>query len=210
MNWMVHVSSTMWKIKNQPSNSTSSCSDNALHLLGSCDGQIKLIEDFKWCLHFQSGVAFWKAILRDVYFEGPNWHLKGIEDFNLEQHWLKSARFREMVWREVAKRNAACRSPTDLRHLLTTEVHRICVKNLDEKLHRCNNYKSIDWSEWQSSLSDRPPECIPKPSFVDDIVGRRTDASASVDLGSRAWRSRDDLIGLLWSGPSWGGGGGSH
>ena len=32
MNYMVHVSSTMWRIKNQPSNSTS-CSDNVLPLL---------------------------------------------------------------------------------------------------------------------------------------------------------------------------------
>ena len=33
MSYMVHVSSTMWRIKNQSSNSTSCSSDNALHLL---------------------------------------------------------------------------------------------------------------------------------------------------------------------------------
>ena len=32
MNYMVHASNTIWRIKNQPSNSTS-CSDNALRLL---------------------------------------------------------------------------------------------------------------------------------------------------------------------------------
>ena len=32
----------------------------------------KYIEDFKWCLHFQFGVAFWRVVLREVYFEGLN------------------------------------------------------------------------------------------------------------------------------------------
>ena len=30
------------------------------------------IEDFKWRLRFQSRVAFWRVVLREVYFEGPN------------------------------------------------------------------------------------------------------------------------------------------
>ena len=34
--------------------------------------QADYIEDFKWRLHFQFGVVFWKAVLREVYFEGPN------------------------------------------------------------------------------------------------------------------------------------------
>ena len=42
------------------------------------------IEDFKWHPHFQSRVAFWRVILRDVYFKGPKSCLKGIQDFNLE------------------------------------------------------------------------------------------------------------------------------
>ena len=33
---------------------------------------VDYIEDFKWCLHFQFGVAFWRVVLRKVYFEGPN------------------------------------------------------------------------------------------------------------------------------------------
>ena len=35
--------------------------------------------DFKWRLPFQLGVAFWRVVLREVYFEGPNhiwWALK--------------------------------------------------------------------------------------------------------------------------------------
>jgi hypothetical protein len=30
------------------------------------------IESFKWRLHFQSRVALWRVVLRDVYFEGSN------------------------------------------------------------------------------------------------------------------------------------------
>ena len=30
------------------------------------------VEDFKWRLHFQFGVAFWRVVLREVYFEWPN------------------------------------------------------------------------------------------------------------------------------------------
>ena len=36
------------------------------------------IEDFKWHLDFQFGVAFWRVVLREVYLE------TFIEDFNLE------------------------------------------------------------------------------------------------------------------------------
>jgi hypothetical protein len=68
---MVHVCNTMWKIKNQPSNSTS-CSDNALLLLVLMVGKLTYTEDFKWCLHFRFGVAFCRVVLREVYFEGPN------------------------------------------------------------------------------------------------------------------------------------------
>ena len=34
--------------------------------------RVDYIEDFRWCLHFQFGVAFWMVVLREVYFEGPN------------------------------------------------------------------------------------------------------------------------------------------
>ena len=34
--------------------------------------QTYYIEDFKWRLHFQFEVAFWRVVLREVYFEGPN------------------------------------------------------------------------------------------------------------------------------------------
>ena len=57
---MVYVSSIMWRIKNQPSNSI------------SCDcwflWQAYYIEDFKWCLHFQFGVVFWRVVLRKVEY----------------------------------------------------------------------------------------------------------------------------------------------
>ena len=73
----------MWRIKNQSSNSTS-CSDNALiRLLVVVAGGF-VFEDFKWCLHFQVGVAFWRVVWREVCicwrkgkiaFEGPHWRL---------------------------------------------------------------------------------------------------------------------------------------
>ena len=34
--------------------------------------RIYYIKDFKWRLHFQFGVAFWRVVWREVYFEGPN------------------------------------------------------------------------------------------------------------------------------------------
>ena len=46
------------------------------------------IEDFKWRLYIQFGVAFWRVVLREVYIWRAKSCLKGIEDFNLE-HWLK-------------------------------------------------------------------------------------------------------------------------
>ena len=34
--------------------------------------QVDYIEDFKWCLRIQFGVAFGRVVLRGVYFKGPN------------------------------------------------------------------------------------------------------------------------------------------
>ena len=62
---------TMWRIKNQPSNSIA-CSDNALCLLVLVAG--KLHRRLQVCLHFQFGVMLWERYI-----------LKGIEDFN---HWV--------------------------------------------------------------------------------------------------------------------------
>ena len=42
------------------------------------------IEDFKWRPHFQFGVAFWRVVLGEVYFEGPNCVWRALKDFNLE------------------------------------------------------------------------------------------------------------------------------
>ena len=72
MNYVIHVTSTVWRIKNQASNSTS-CIDNALRLLGLVLGDY--IEDFEWCLHFQFGVVFWRVVVREVDFEG-HWRLQ--------------------------------------------------------------------------------------------------------------------------------------
>ena len=47
------------------------------------------IEDFKWRLHGQFGVAFWRVVLREVYFEGPNRVWRALKTFNIEQ-WFES------------------------------------------------------------------------------------------------------------------------
>ena len=68
---MVHILSSMWRIKNRPYNSTS-CSDDALHLL------VFVACRLYWGLQVTSSfpirgcVAFWRVVLREVYFEGLN------------------------------------------------------------------------------------------------------------------------------------------
>ena len=42
------------------------------------------IEDVKWRLHFQFGVAFFKGCFERIIFWRAKSYLKGIEDFNLE------------------------------------------------------------------------------------------------------------------------------
>jgi hypothetical protein len=42
------------------------------------------IEDFKWRLFFQFGVAFQRVVLREVYIWRAKLRSKGIEDFNLK------------------------------------------------------------------------------------------------------------------------------
>ena len=67
---MVHVSSTMWRTKNRPSDSTS-CSDNALRLL------VLVTSKLYWGLHqVTSSISIWGCVLkgcvlREVHFEGP-------------------------------------------------------------------------------------------------------------------------------------------
>ena len=82
--YVVHVSSTMWRIKNRPSNSTS-CSDNALRRL------LVLVAGSRLYRGLQVTSSFCNLGLR---FEGLVWEsrgifwrpkscLKGIEDFKI-------------------------------------------------------------------------------------------------------------------------------
>ena len=77
---MVHVSSTMWRIKNQPSNSTS-CSDNALSLL------VLVVGWLYWELQVTSSFSTWGCVLKGCFARDMFWRaesrLKGIEDFDL-------------------------------------------------------------------------------------------------------------------------------
>ena len=69
MTYTVHVSSTMWRIRiNHLTPLLVVMMPYVFWFLWPADR----IEDFKRCLHFRNGVAFWRALLRDVYFEGPN------------------------------------------------------------------------------------------------------------------------------------------
>ena len=81
----VHVSSIMWIIKNQPSNSTS-CSDNAIHLL------VLVANILYWGLQVTSLFSNWGCVSKGCFGGGIFWraksNLKGIEDFNLE-HWCR-------------------------------------------------------------------------------------------------------------------------
>ena len=88
MNYMVHVFSSMWRIKNQPSN-PNSCSDNALcWLVGSCVGQ-SMLRTLSDVFNFDLGLCFEGVVLREICFEGPHCVWKGIEDFNLEHcRWV--------------------------------------------------------------------------------------------------------------------------
>ena len=83
MNYVVHVSSTMWRLKNQPCH-FASCSDNALRLLVLVAGRLS------WGLQVTSSFSIWGCAWKSCFERGIFWRaksrLKGIEDFNLE-HW---------------------------------------------------------------------------------------------------------------------------
>ena len=80
---MVHVSSIMWRIKNQPSNFIS-CSDNAVRLL------VLVASILYWGLQVTSSFSIWGCVFKGCFERGIFWRakscLKGNEDFNLE-HW---------------------------------------------------------------------------------------------------------------------------
>ena len=72
MNYIVHVSSTMWRIKNRPSNFVS-CSDNTLRLLVLVTNKLYrglqvTTSSFSIRGHVPKG-----CFEREVYFEGPNY-----------------------------------------------------------------------------------------------------------------------------------------
>ena len=80
MKYMVHVSNTMWRIKNQPSNSTS-CSENGLRLLVLVAGQLY------WGLQVLSSFSSWDCVLKSYFERGVFWRaksrLKALKTFNL-------------------------------------------------------------------------------------------------------------------------------
>ena len=99
MNYMVYVFSTMWRIKNQPSNFTS-CNDNAPHLL------VLVTSILYWGLQATSSFSIWGCVLKGCFERGLFWRatsrLKGIEDFNLEhcppQHYSSWLLLLTLIW----------------------------------------------------------------------------------------------------------------
>ena len=77
MNDMVHVLSTMWRIKNQPSNSTS-FSGNALCLL------ILVVGRLYWGLQVTSSFSIWGCISKGCFERGIIWRAIKPEGFDLE------------------------------------------------------------------------------------------------------------------------------
>ena len=49
--------------------------------------QAYYVDDFKWRLHFQFGVAFWRVVLREVYIEGPNCIWRALKTSILNTGW---------------------------------------------------------------------------------------------------------------------------
>ena len=82
---MVHVPSTLWRIENQPSNSTS-CIDNALHLL-----VLVACRSYRG-LQVTSSFSLWSCVLKGCFERGifgrAKSRSKGIEDSNLER-WVQ-------------------------------------------------------------------------------------------------------------------------
>jgi len=61
------------------------------------------IEDFKWPLHFQFGVVFWRVVLREVYFEGPIRVWRSLKTSILNTDCESQRSSGEVSWRWGAK-----------------------------------------------------------------------------------------------------------
>ena len=88
MDYVVCVSSTTWRVKNQPSN-PNSCSDNALRLL------VLVVGRLYWGLQVMSSFSIRGCVLKGGFKRGIFWRaksrLKGTVDFNLEHYRWSSA-----------------------------------------------------------------------------------------------------------------------
>ena len=62
---------------------------------------VDCVEDFKWCLHFQFEVAFWRAIMSEVYYEGPNCVWKALKTSILTIGWTDALLFNGHVTHET-------------------------------------------------------------------------------------------------------------
>jgi hypothetical protein len=81
---MVYVSSTMWRIKNPPSNSIS-CSDNTMPYACWCLWRVYYIENFKATSSFS---ILKLGGLREVYYEGLNRVWRALRTSMLNINWF--------------------------------------------------------------------------------------------------------------------------
>ena len=120
MIYMAHVSNTMWRIKNQPSNSTS-CSDNALRLLvlvlGKLYWGLQVTSSFSICgcilKGWFGGGTFWKVNSRvkaQIAFEGhwrlQSWTLvaRNVQDWSPHTSFTwRALKFQPFSWRARSK-----------------------------------------------------------------------------------------------------------
>ena len=91
MNYMVHVSSTMWRIQNQPSNTLLSRSDNALRLL------VLLTDRLHRGLKVTSSLSILGLCFERLFLE--RYLLKG--QIMLEGHWQRLQSFEHWPRRRV-------------------------------------------------------------------------------------------------------------
>ena len=76
--------------------------------------RVDYFEDFKWCLHFQIGVAFWRVVLREVYLEESNlfWRALKTSILNTARRGALSLFWKRTISVENEPMNYVGRRPT--------------------------------------------------------------------------------------------------
>ena len=94
------------------------------------------IKDFKWRLHFQFGIAFWRVLFweRCIFWRAKSC-LKGIEDFDL-QHWYQPTKY------PFIPDNPSITHPKSIHHYLSR--HPIFSAMIGSAVNRSVNIRSVN------------------------------------------------------------------